>query len=121
MAARLHGELDAVLGGDPPRSDKVEALDYTTRVIKEPMRLYPPVWAIGREVVSELVVRGYRLPPGAQVVASQWIVHRDPRWYPDPRRSIRIAGCRSEPGICRALLTSRSGSGRGCALAITLP
>ena len=54
------------------------------RIIKEAMRLYPPVWAIGREVVGEFELRGFSLPKGAQLVASQWVVHRDPRWFPNP-------------------------------------
>jgi cytochrome P450 len=53
-------------------------------VLKESMRLYPPAWTVGREVAEEVEVGGYILPKGAQILASQWIVHRDPRWFPNP-------------------------------------
>src|SRR5205085_1890985 len=55
---------------------------YTRAIISESMRLYPPAWVIGREVVEEHEVQGYRLPPGSVVLVSQWVVHRDPRWWP---------------------------------------
>ncbi|MEM9489043.1 MAG: cytochrome P450, partial [Myxococcota bacterium] len=84
ICERFNQELDSVLGQRQPGWDDVAALDLTGRVIKEAMRLYPPVWSIGREVTEAFEVAGYRLPVGAQIVASQWVVHRDPRWFPDP-------------------------------------
>jgi cytochrome P450 len=48
------------------------------------MRLYPPAWTTGREALEDVVVRGVRIPKGAQILLSQWIVHRDPRWFPNP-------------------------------------
>jgi cytochrome P450 len=53
-------------------------------VIKESMRLYPPAWSLARTVVSEIEVRGYKIPAGANLVMSQWIMHRDPRYFSDP-------------------------------------
>jgi cytochrome P450 len=50
------------------------------------MRLYPPAWSVARTVVSEFGLRGYRIPAGANVVMSQWIMHRDPRYFPDPEK-----------------------------------
>ena len=48
------------------------------------MRLYPPAWATGRETTEPLELRGTKIPGGAQLVASQWVVHRDARWFPNP-------------------------------------
>lgn len=84
VRARFHGELDTVLGGQPPSADHVKALSYTEGILKESMRLYPPVWIIGREVMEPFSVRGFLLPKGAQILLCQWVVHRDPRLYENP-------------------------------------
>jgi cytochrome P450 len=49
-------------------------------VLDESMRLYPPAWTTGREVE----IAGYRIPAGSQLMLSQWLVHRDARFFPDP-------------------------------------
>ena len=59
-------------------------LEYTERVVKEAMHLYPPVPAIPRETTTELELGGYSLPEGALVIASQWVIHHDERFYDDP-------------------------------------
>ncbi|MDE3153687.1 MAG: cytochrome P450 [Acidobacteriota bacterium] len=82
--ARLHEELDRVLGGRLPALADVAALSYTEMIFTEAMRLYPPAWIMGRRVVTEHHVGGFRLPRNAVAVASQWVMHRDPRFYPDP-------------------------------------
>jgi cytochrome P450 len=81
---RLYAEIAAALGGRLPNADDVRALPFTERVLKETMRLYPPAWTASREASEEVEVGGYVIPKGAQVLTSQWIVHRDPRWFPNP-------------------------------------
>ena len=80
---KLHNELDRVLDGRAPEFSDLPKLPYGEFVIKESMRLYPPAWSVARTVVSEFELRGYRIPVGANVVMSQWIMHRDPRYFPD--------------------------------------
>jgi len=55
-------------------------------VLSEALRLYPPAWTMGRSVVSDLPVGGYVIPPGATALVSQFVIHHDPRWFPDPWR-----------------------------------
>jgi len=81
---RLLAEIDQVLGGRLPTQADVPRLVTTERVIKEAMRLYPPAWLTGREVAREITIGKRRLPVKTQVLVSQWIVHRDPRWWPNP-------------------------------------
>lgn len=81
---RLIAEIDEVLGGRLPTTADVKRLGYVERVIKEGMRLYPPVWTTGREVSEEVTIGGYRIPARSQLLMSEWIVHRDPRWFPNP-------------------------------------
>jgi len=83
---RLHEEIDRVLAGRLPTVADVDRLPYTTRVVTESMRLYPPAWLVGRRAVNEYSIGGYSVPPRSIVVMSQWIVHRDPRHYPEPER-----------------------------------
>jgi cytochrome P450 len=86
VEATLHEELDRVLGGCLPEFSDLPQLPYTERVIKESMRLYPPAWSLARTVISDFELRGYRMPAGANLVMSQWIVHRNPTYFPDPER-----------------------------------
>jgi cytochrome P450 len=81
---KLHSELDRVLCGRAPEFSDLSALLFTDSVIKESMRLYPPAWSLARTVVSEIEVRGYRIPAGSNLVMSQWIMHRDPRYFSNP-------------------------------------
>ncbi|KJE21453.1 cytochrome P450 [Frankia torreyi] len=82
----LQAELDTVLGGRPPTIDDLPRLEYTQAVLQEAMRLYPPVWAMGRHLTEDREVGGHLLPAGSTLLFSQWVVHRDERWWPDPDR-----------------------------------
>jgi cytochrome P450 len=84
VARKLHAEIESVLGGRAPTAADVKALVYTDRVLKESMRLFPPAWTTGREALADIEVRGHRIPKGAQLLFSQWVVHQDPRWFPNP-------------------------------------
>jgi len=83
---RLHVELDGVLKGQLPRFEDMERLPYTIGVISESLRLYPPAWAIGRRAKQDYRIGEYTLPAQSILLLSPWVVHRDPRWWPEPER-----------------------------------
>jgi cytochrome P450 len=82
----LTSELRQVLGGRSPTVADLPQLRYTEQVIQEVMRVYPAVYAFGRQAVESCTLGGYTLAAGATVIMSQWVIHRDPRWYSDPER-----------------------------------
>lgn len=81
---QLAAEVNSVLAGRVPLLSDLAALPYTDAVIKETMRLYPPVWAMARLVTQDTELAGLRLKKGARVVTSQWVMHRDPRYWEAP-------------------------------------
>jgi len=82
--AQLADEVARVLGGRPATFEDLPALSFTENVVLESMRLYPPAWAIARQAVEPVEIGGFQLPRGAEFVMSPFVVHRDPRWFPDP-------------------------------------
>ena len=86
VEAALHEEADRVLGGRAATSDDLPALPWTRAVFAESMRLYPPAWVIGRRALEPHPAGGHVVPPDALILLSQWVVHRDPRWWPEPER-----------------------------------
>jgi cytochrome P450 len=79
--ARLAAELEEVLAGEAPTVENISRLCYTEWVVKEAMRLYPPVPSVGREALEDCEIGGYRVPKGAQIALVQWMTHRDTRWF----------------------------------------
>lgn len=86
VVTKLREEIDRVLGDREPTAEDVKELVYTERVLNEGLRLYPSAWALGREAVTDVTIRGRTYPKGTQIMASQWAMHRDPRHYRDPLR-----------------------------------
>ena len=78
----------ALLSHDAAAQERIAGGDraFTTAVVRESLRLYPPAWAIWRHLVEAREVGGRRLPAGATLVLSPWVVHRDPAWWPEPER-----------------------------------
>jgi cytochrome P450 len=83
---RLRQELAGVLNGRPPSAQDIPRLVYCTMVIKESLRLYPPVWIIPRIAIADVVVGDYQLKPGNVAVVCPYVTHRNPRYFPDPDR-----------------------------------
>jgi enediyne biosynthesis protein E7 len=86
VADRMAAEAADVLGDRAPQHADLPRLQYTTMVLQEAMRLYPPVWALTRRAVAADSVGGYRVPAGADVMVSPYTLHRHPSFWPDPER-----------------------------------
>lgn len=84
VEAKLHAELDEVLGGSRPTVADVPRLRFTEMVLTESMRILPPAWAIGRRALADHRANAYVIPAGSVVIVSPYLVHHDPRWYEDP-------------------------------------
>jgi cytochrome P450 len=85
VEARFHQEIDA-LRDRLPQPEDLPSLSYTRMILAESMRLYPPAWAVGRRALNDFEADGFLIPARSMVLMSQYIVHRDPRFYPDPAR-----------------------------------
>ncbi|HEX3570534.1 MAG TPA: cytochrome P450 [Acidobacteriaceae bacterium] len=81
---QLWSEIDRVLNGRAPTVQDISRLPHTERIVREAMRLYPPAWAIVRTAIADAEIGGYTIPAGANVIMSQWVTHRDPRFYDQP-------------------------------------
>lgn len=81
---KLHSELENVLGGRAAVAQDISGLTFTDCIVKEAMRLFPPAWALVRTAMTDIDVGGYTIPAGSSVVMSQWVMHRDPRFYEEP-------------------------------------
>jgi cytochrome P450 len=84
QADALAADLAAHLHGEAPTVDDLDGLVSLRATLDETLRLYPPTHRIGRTVKEPVVVGGHRLPVGADVLLSQWAVHRSARWYVQP-------------------------------------
>jgi cytochrome P450 len=82
----LHAEVDAVLGDRLPTVDDLPHLPLARAVLAESMRLFPPAWVISREALEDLEIDGVRVPAGAMVFLSEWVIHRVARFWDEPER-----------------------------------
>jgi cytochrome P450 len=83
---RFHEEIDRELLGRLPAFDDLPRLRYVEMVLAESMRLFPPAWAMGRSARSDFQLGEYSLPAKTTVLISQFVTHRDARYFPDPLR-----------------------------------
>ncbi|MGC1417887.1 MAG: cytochrome P450 [Candidatus Acidiferrum sp.] len=82
----LRAELVAVLGGRVPAIENLPQLKFTTTVIQEAMRLYPPIWVIERRAIADDVIGGFHIPAGSSIVISPYVLHRNENFWPNAER-----------------------------------
>ncbi len=82
----LHEELGGVLGGKPAEVSDLEKLPYLHAVMLESLRLFPPAYMLARMNVEPVRFGEYEIPTGTTLLSSQWILHRDPRFFESPER-----------------------------------
>jgi cytochrome P450 len=86
VEARLHAELDAVLGEAPPTLEDLRKLPYTLQVIKEVLRLYPAAPLYIRDAIVEDELEGVRIPAGSRMLLFPYATHRHPGFWEEPER-----------------------------------
>lgn len=89
VESKIFEEIKQVLGNRRvPTIEDLPKLQYLRNVFTETLRLYPPAWAIGREAIDSVTIGDYSVPPGSVVIMSQYITHRDPRFFSEPNKFI---------------------------------
>jgi cytochrome P450 len=86
IAEQARAETIAVLGDRAPTLADLPRLPLARMVVEEAMRLYPPVWGVGRQSIAADRIGGYDIPAGAIVNLSPWVTHRHPAFWDDPER-----------------------------------
>jgi cytochrome P450 len=86
IEAGFHAEVDEVLKGSLPTAEDFPRLRYTEMLFAESMRLYPPAWVIGRRALGDYQINGYSIPARTILLLSQYLMHHDARFFPDPFR-----------------------------------
>jgi cytochrome P450 len=82
---KLLDELGTVIDSDrTPTVDDIPKLKITEKILRESMRLYPPVWSMGRSVGNDYHLGEYIVPAGSTIMMSQYVMHRDSRYYNEP-------------------------------------
>jgi cytochrome P450 len=81
---RLDRELASTLGERDPTFADLPDLSYAEAVVREAMRLYPPVYSVFRQPVADTTLGGYAVPESATVQLGTYHVHRDSQWWDAP-------------------------------------
>jgi cytochrome P450 len=86
---RVFEEIDLVLGGNSeeykqPSIADLPKLNYVEKVFREAMRLYPPVWTMGRFVQNDYTLGEYTIPKGSSLMFSQFVMHHNTKYYDNP-------------------------------------
>ncbi|MER5884046.1 cytochrome P450 [Streptomyces sp. NPDC001941] len=115
VAARVHAEVDATLGGRTATPADLGGLTYTRQVLHEVMRMYPAGWFFTRVTTTETTLAGHTLPAGTPLLYSAYLLHHQPELFPDPERfdPDRWAGKGTE-GMPRGAHVPFGGGNRKC-------
>lgn len=81
---RLGNEASEFYQRGPFSFERLGELEQTEAILRESMRIFPPVWGFSRQAEGPDVIDGYQIPQGSMVFVSPWVLHRDPSLYPNP-------------------------------------
>jgi len=82
---RLQEEVSSIINNKIDISfDDIQKLEYTTKILTESMRLYPPAWALGRQAINNCKIGKYIIPSGSIILMSQYVMHRNQIYFPQP-------------------------------------
>jgi len=82
--AKIRSEVNAVAGQNELGAEEYEQIAFTRGALAESMRLYPPVWVLGRAITEPCSIGSYGAPSGSILFASQYLLHRDGRFFSEP-------------------------------------
>lgn len=83
---QLRAELSALPGDTASTVEHFPHLKFTTMVIQEAMRLYPPIWVMERRAITDDEIGGFHIPVGSSVVISPYVLHRNEKFWPNAER-----------------------------------
>jgi cytochrome P450 len=86
VQVKLQEEVDRVLQGRAPTFEDLPQLSYCGQVVKESLRMSPPVGVVGRESRAEVRLGDYVIPPKQFMLVSSLVVQRSAKYYSDPER-----------------------------------
>ena len=114
--ARLHEELERVLGGRAPVAADLPNLPFLRAIYDETLRLYPPIPTVARTAMEDDAIRGHFIPKGRCIVLVSWLTHRDPRWWPNPDEFIpdRFVGASAKASLPKYTYFPFGGGSRFC-------
>lgn len=84
LARKIRDEANCVFGTQRPDYKSFQQLEFTHRVFKEILRLYPPLWTVSREALEDDKLGSHLLPKGAVVMLCPYIIHRHPDFWKNP-------------------------------------
>ncbi|KAE8700127.1 serine/threonine-protein kinase AFC2-like isoform X1 [Hibiscus syriacus] len=68
--------------------EDIAKMDYLKCVVKETLRLHPPVVIVLRKTPASVKLRGFDIPSNTTVMINAWAIHRDPKWWENPEEFI---------------------------------
>ena len=112
---RIRQEFDAVLGGRPLSFSDVPKFEFTTQIINEALRLYPPFWMVDRMALSDDRAGDLDIPRGSTVVVFIYGVHHAPQYWENPESFDQERFCKAKEKLHRPFAYLPFGAGpRGC-------
>ena len=84
MQNQLQVEIDRLLEGREPHFGDLSKLAAVENIFLETLRLYPPVWVMGRRALRDFSFGEYFFPAESQITICPWLIHRDSRYFEQP-------------------------------------